>query len=119
MFKAYARPVIASMPVEEVTPGRPEDLMPIWTSKTETANRVQGRIENVLDYAAAHRYRDPVNPARWRGHFDNLLAKPARVRIREVPLDQRHRAHAYVEARLLNISTFISCFDLNSSTPPP
>ena len=55
-------------------------LSPIWTRKTETAKRVQGRIENVLDYAAAHNYRDPVNPARWRGHLDKLLAKPSRVK---------------------------------------
>ncbi|WP_245184602.1 tyrosine-type recombinase/integrase [Halomonas salinarum] len=80
-LKAYARPVIGSMPVDEVTT---QDVLkilsPIWTSKTETAKRVQGRIENVLDYAAAHSYRDPVNPARWRGHLDKLLAKPARVK---------------------------------------
>ena len=80
-LKAYARPVIGSKPVDEVTT---QDVLkilsPIWTSKTETAKRVQGRIENVLDYAAAHNYRDPVNPARWRGHLDKLLAKPSRVK---------------------------------------
>ncbi|GAA0567891.1 tyrosine-type recombinase/integrase [Halomonas salifodinae] len=80
-LKAYARPVIGAKPVDEVTT---QDVLkilsPIWTSKTETAKRVQGRIENVLDYAAAHSYRDPVNPARWRGHLDKLLAKPARVK---------------------------------------
>jgi integrase len=41
---------------------------------------VQGRIENILDYAAAHKYRDPLNPARWRGHLDKLLPKPSRVK---------------------------------------
>tara|TARA_B100000700_G_scaffold325341_1_gene433816 strand:- start:946 stop:2145 length:1200 start_codon:yes stop_codon:yes gene_type:complete len=80
-LKAYARPVIGNKPVDEVTT---QDVLkilsPIWTSKTETAKRVQGRIENVLDYAAAHNYRDPVNPARWRGHLDKLLAKPSRVK---------------------------------------
>ena len=55
-------------------------LTPIWTTKTETAKRVQGRVENILDYAAAHKYRDPLNPARWRGHLDKLLPKPARVK---------------------------------------
>lgn len=80
-LKAYARPVIGSKPVDEVaTQDVLKILSPIWTSKTETAKRVQGRIENVLDYAAAHNYRDPVNPARWRGHLDKLLAKPSRVK---------------------------------------
>lgn len=55
-------------------------LSPIWTTKTETAKRVQGRIENILDYAAAHKYRDPLNPARWPDHLDKLLPRPTRVK---------------------------------------
>jgi integrase len=80
-LKTYARPIIGSKPVDIITT---EDiktiLSPIWTTKTETAKRVQGRIENILDYAAAHKYRDPINPARWRGHLDKLLPKPSRVK---------------------------------------
>ncbi|MEA3275520.1 MAG: integrase arm-type DNA-binding domain-containing protein [Pseudomonadota bacterium] len=80
-LKTYAQPVIGSRPVDTVAT---EDILrilsPIWTSKTETAKRVQGRIENILDFAAAHKYRDPLNPARWRGHLDKLLPKPARVK---------------------------------------
>ncbi|MDL0433709.1 tyrosine-type recombinase/integrase [Marinobacter sp. TBZ242] len=80
-LKAYARPVIGNMPVDEIdTQDIVSILNPIWISKTETAKRVQGRIENVLDYAAAHKYRDESNPARWRGHLDKLLAKPSRVK---------------------------------------
>jgi len=79
-LKTYVRPVIGNLPVEDVTT---QDILkilaPIWTVKNETAKRVQGRIENILDFAAAHEYRDPVNPARWRGHLDKLLAKPSRV----------------------------------------
>ncbi|MCE7517138.1 integrase arm-type DNA-binding domain-containing protein [Halomonas titanicae] len=79
-LKTYVRPVIGNLPVEEVTT---QDILkiltPIWTVKNETAKRVQGRIENILDFAAAHEYRDPVNPARWRGHLDKLLAKPSRI----------------------------------------
>ncbi|HHZ70257.1 MAG TPA: hypothetical protein EYO51_09035 [Methylococcaceae bacterium] len=37
-------------------------------------------MENILDFAAAHKYRDPLNPARWRGHLDKLLPKPSRVK---------------------------------------
>jgi len=80
-LKTYTRPKIGSKEVDAITT---EDILkilsPIWTSKTETAKRVQGRIENILDYAAAHKYRDPLNPARWRGHLDKLLPKPSRVK---------------------------------------
>lgn len=50
-------------------------LKPIWTVKPETASRVRGRIEKVLDAAKARGYRDAENPARWRGHLDNLLPR--------------------------------------------
>jgi len=79
--KTYARPEIGKKKVDAITT---EDILkifsPIWTTKTETAKRVQGRIENILDYAAAHKYRDPLNPARWRGHLDKLLPRPTRVK---------------------------------------
>jgi integrase len=54
-------------------------LEPIWTAKTETATRVRGRIESILDWATARKYRDGENPARWRGHIDKLLPKPGKV----------------------------------------
>ncbi|MBE0508103.1 MAG: site-specific integrase, partial [Marinospirillum sp.] len=61
-------------------------LQPIWTTKNETAKRLQGRIENILDYAAAHNYRDSVNPARWRGHLDKLLPRPSKIqKVRHHP----------------------------------
>jgi integrase len=55
-------------------------LTPIWTRKPETASRVRQRIEAVLDYATALGIRSGDNPARWRGHLDHLLPKPAKVR---------------------------------------
>ncbi len=54
-------------------------LRPIWTEKTVTATRVRGRIERVLDWAKVHGHRDGDNPARWRGHLENLLPKPTKV----------------------------------------
>jgi integrase len=57
-------------------------LEPIWRQKTETASRLRGRIESVLDYATARGWRAGENPARWRGHLDNLL--PARGKIAKV-----------------------------------
>jgi integrase len=54
-------------------------LKPIWTAKAETASRVRGRIEKVLDAAKAKGFRDGENPARWRGHLDHLLPRPSKL----------------------------------------
>jgi integrase len=54
-------------------------LAAIWSDKTETASRVRGRIERILDWAAVSGARKGENPARWRGHLDKLLAKPSKV----------------------------------------
>lgn len=76
----YAFPVFGALPVQNVDVGLVmKTLEPIWTAKTETASRVRGRIESVLDWAAARGYRIGENPARWRGHLENLLPKRASV----------------------------------------
>ena len=67
-------------------------LKPIWYSKPETASRVRGRIESVLDWARVHGYRKGENPARWKGHLDQIL--PARAKIRRV---KHHAALPYAE----------------------
>ncbi|WP_293424557.1 tyrosine-type recombinase/integrase [Phreatobacter sp.] len=67
-------------------------LQPIWAEKTETASRVRGRIEAVLDWATVRGHRWGENPARWRGHLDALL--PARSRVRKV---KHHPALPYEE----------------------
>ncbi|CAP57524.1 tyrosine-type recombinase/integrase [Gluconacetobacter diazotrophicus] len=54
-------------------------LRPIWTTKTETADRLRGRLERVLDYARTHGWRDGDNPARWKGHLAAILPKPSAV----------------------------------------
>jgi integrase len=54
-------------------------LKPIWTTKAETASRVRGRIEKVLDAAKAKGFRESENPARWRGHLDHLLPRPSKL----------------------------------------
>lgn len=55
-------------------------LEPIWTGKPTTADRLRGRIERVLDWAKARGLREGENPARWRGHLDNLLAKQTKTK---------------------------------------
>jgi integrase len=82
-----AGPVIGHLPVDQVnTPLILRCLEPIWTTKTETASRLRGRIESVLDWSAVRGYRKGDNPARWRGHLDKLLPRPTRVvRVKHYP----------------------------------
>jgi integrase len=76
----FAFPEIGGLMVRDVAlPNVLAVLEPIWIEKTETATRLRGRIEQVLDWAAARGYRDGLNPARWRGHLDKLLARPSKV----------------------------------------
>ena len=80
-LNTYAAPVIGDLPVDEVqTTDVLRVLQPIWQTKVETASRLRGRIEKVLDWAAAQGFRSRENPARWRGHLDTLLAAPSKVR---------------------------------------
>ncbi|BDG74070.1 tyrosine-type recombinase/integrase [Roseomonas fluvialis] len=89
----YAYPTIGGQPVDEIaTDDVLRCLQPIWTAKPETAKRVRGRIEAVIDYATARGWRETVNPARWRGHLANLL--PARSKVRRV---QHHAALPWQE----------------------
>jgi integrase len=76
----YAAPVIGDIDVAKVdTPHVLKILEPIWKTKTETASRVRGRIESVLSWATVRKYRHGENPARWKGHLDQLLPKPSKV----------------------------------------
>lgn len=77
----YASPVFGSLPVADIdTALVVKALTPIWIAKTETASRLRGRIEQVLGWATTSGYRRGDNPARWRGHLQNLLAAPERVK---------------------------------------
>jgi integrase len=77
----YACPVFGSVPVAIVDTGLiMRALEPIWATKPETASRLRGRIESVLDWAKVRGYRTGENPARWKGHLDHLLAPRAKVR---------------------------------------
>jgi integrase len=78
-LETYAAPLRAK-PVDTIaTDDVLAVLKPIWTTKAETASRVRGRIEKVLDAAKAKGFRDGENPARWRGHLDHLLPKPSKL----------------------------------------
>ena len=76
----YVYPVMGEMPVADIgTVHVLKILEPIWQDKPETANRIRGRIETVLDAAKARGYREGENPARWRGHIAQIL--PPRSRL--------------------------------------
>lgn len=89
----YAAPVFGKLLVSEIDDGLVlRALKPIWQSRPETASRVRGRIESVLDWARVHGYRRGENPARWKGHLAQLL--PARGKIRRV---RHHPALPFLE----------------------
>jgi integrase len=92
-LESYAYPVFGSLPVQAVDVALVTKVIePIWKTQTETASRLRGRIEAVLDWAAARGYRRGDNPARWRGHLENLL--PRRSKVRKV---KHHAALPYGE----------------------
>src|SRR3954454_12426643 len=78
-LREYAGP-IRQIGLEDIST---EDILrvlrPIWTTKSETASRVRGRVEAVLNWASAKKLRSGENPARWRGHLDQLLPKRQRL----------------------------------------
>jgi integrase len=89
----YVSPVFGKLPAAEIDAGLVlRSLKSIWYTKPETASRVRGRIESVLDWARVHDYRSGENPARWKGNLDHLL--PARSKVRRV---KHHAALPYSE----------------------
>jgi integrase len=89
----YVFPNFGGLPVAAVDTGLVlRAIEPIWNAKPETAGRVRGRIEAILDWAKARGYREGENPARWRGHLDKLL--PNRRKVRKV---RNHPAMPYGE----------------------
>lgn len=114
-LERYAYPKIGSLPVSAIDTALVlKVLEPIWGKKSETASRLRGRIEAVIDWATAREYRAGDNPARWRGHLDKLL--PSKRKLRSVrhhtaiPYDElpafmaRLRRSEFVSARALEFT---------------
>lgn len=92
-IKTYVEPVFGTLPVQAVNLEMVlKVLEPIWQTKPETAARLRGRIESVLDWAAVRGHRSTDNPARWKGHLDKLL--PPRSKVQRV---QHHAALPFEE----------------------
>jgi integrase len=82
-LKAYAYSVLGDLEVKVITLDHIlRVLRPIWTEKSETASRVRGRIESILDYAGVHGWRSGENPARWQGYLSEVL--PAKAKVAKV-----------------------------------
>ncbi|MFK7974521.1 MAG: tyrosine-type recombinase/integrase [Halioglobus sp.] len=76
----YAYPTLKNLPVKEINANDVlSAIRPIWEDKNETASRVRGRIEMVLDFATVSGTRDGANPARWKGHLAHILPKRSAV----------------------------------------
>lgn len=76
----YAAPIFGTRPISDIDTSLVlKVLEPIWTEKAETASRLRGRIEAVLDWATVKGYRSGENPARWKGHLDKLLPKTGKI----------------------------------------
>ncbi len=89
----YAYPEFGELPVGSINVGLVMRVLePIWMKKAETASRVRGRIEAILDWAKVRGYRTGENPATWKGNLDHLL--PARSKVRRV---KHHAALPYAE----------------------
>lgn len=82
-LEAYAYPVIGNLSVDCIDdPHVIKVLEPIWKTKSETASRLRGRIESILDWARVKGHRDGENPARWKGHLDKVF--PAQSLVHQV-----------------------------------
>jgi integrase len=92
-LKTYVYPHIGGLAVADIDTGLVlKCVEPIWHDKTETASRVRGRIESVLDWATVRKYRTGDNPARWQGHLEHAL--PSKSRLAKV---NHHAALPYAE----------------------
>ncbi len=77
---------IRSTPVNEIETAHVlKMLKPVWTKTPETGRRLRSRIERVIDYAHAHGWRTGENPARWRGHLENILIMKKREAVKHLP----------------------------------
>jgi len=82
-LEMFVYPIFGNLPIADIDVTLVlKALEPIWQTKPETASRVRGRIEAVLDWAKVRGYRTGENPARWRGNLSHLL--PAKTRVRQV-----------------------------------
>jgi integrase len=117
---AYAYPHFGKLLVRDVDVAHVlAALEPIWTTKTETASRLRGRIASVLNLAIARGYRSGLNPARWSGHLELMLPAPSKIAKEDhypaVPIEQvgsffaRLREVPGMGSKALQFATLAAC----------
>ena len=84
---------VASIQIEDVL----RVLTPLWETKSETASKLRGQIERVLDFAIARGWRHGDNPARWRGHLQNVLPKPRALTRGHLPAMDYREVPAFIQ----------------------
>jgi integrase len=100
-LSSHAYPTLGQRPVSEIdTDDVLAVLNPIWNKIPETARRLRGRIETVLDFARARGWRRGENPARWRGHLAELLPAPRKTASRQPSLDWREVSAFFAALRV-------------------
>jgi len=105
-MRDYALPVLGKISVAAIdTQLVLRCIKPIWESRTETAKRVRGRIEAVLSWCTAHKLRSGPNPAEWKNHLSNILAKPSKlVKVKSHPAMDYDDVPGFV-AKLVELDT--------------
>lgn len=94
-LEQYAAPLLGKLDVRNIETAHIVSILePIWTTKTETAKRLQGRIERIMDWCTVRELRAGPNPAQWRGRLDAILPRPGKVASKEkfpaLPYSQIH-----------------------------
>jgi integrase len=83
-LQAHAFPKLGNLLMRDIDLPQVLDVLePIWHGKTETAGRLRGRLERILDWATVRKYRFGENPARWKGHLEVLLPAPKKIQVVE------------------------------------
>jgi integrase len=119
-LRDHAYKVLGALPVDAIDTGLVmQVLLPIWTTRTETAARIRARIESILDWARVAGYSNGENPARWKAHLENMLPKKHKVRVvKHLPAIEhsvigafmdRLREQEGIAARALEFTTLSAC----------
>jgi integrase len=117
-LKTYVYPILGEMAVRDIdTAFVMRVLEPIWTTKTETASRVRGRIESILDWAKVNGYRDGENPARWSGHLAHSLPPHGKVRkVNPQPALPHAQMPAFMAELRTRAGTSVKCLEFTILT---
>jgi integrase len=105
-LQTYVYPIFGALPVQSIDVGLVmKAIEPIWTTKPETASRVRGRVESVLDWATVRKFRKGENPARWKGHLDHLL--PAPTKAKRAARNENRRSEHYPSLPYAELPAFM------------